>query len=124
MNWNQTSECQRAPDALNAIGQETVANPECVDHARVFLNQLEQFLVWQTEHTIGRLSQFLQAAFRQVLAMAAFAVERSRHTTQHQRTRTLGNARQRGTGTGPTTSAESCQYENDLELFAEGFDFI
>ena len=122
MDVNQTTVPQQAPDAAHAVGQQFVGQLKSFQHAGVFINQPEDFLVGQTDDAIGSGLELFQAALGQVEAAAAFAFEGQRHKSHHQRARCLGRLRQGRTETGAGPAAEARDDENHICAFAGRFE--
>ena len=122
MNLNQAGPREQPPDAAHALDQQAAGDAERVEHAGVFVNQLERLLARQADHAVGDGFQLLQTLLRLLLAAVAFALERQRHKRQHQRAGLLRRARQHGADAAARAAAQAGNDEDDIRAFARGLE--
>ena len=112
MNLNQAGPREQPPDAAHALDQQAAGDAERVEHAGVFVNQLEGLLARQANHAVGDGFQLFQALLRLLLAAVAFARERQRDKREHQRAGFLRGAREHGTDAAARAAAQAGDNEN------------
>ena len=72
------------PNAERAFDQQVHGRAEAVGEARVFIQQLERFLVRQTDHAIARELEMIESLLSLLLTAIALALERQRDKRQHE----------------------------------------
>ena len=122
VNLNQAGPREQLPDAAHALDQQAAGDAERVEHARVFVNELERFLARQADHAVGDGFQLLQALLRLLLAAVAFAFKRQRHKREHQRAGFLRGAREHRADAAARAAAEAGNDENHVRAVAGGFE--
>ena len=122
MNLNQAGAREQLPDAAHAFDEQSAGDAERVEHARVFVNELERFLVRQADDAVGDGFQLFQTLLRLLLAAVAFARKRQRDKRQHERAGFLGRAGQHGADAAARAAAKTGNDENDIRAFAGGFE--
>ena len=111
-------------DAVNAVGEEPVGSLESVNDTGVFLNQFEDLLIWEADNAIGNFLELVETLLREKLAAIAFALERNRDKSQHERTGCFSNAGQDRTDTRAGAATQPRQDKNKVDVFAEPLELL
>jgi hypothetical protein len=122
VNLDQARPREQPPDAAHALDEQLAGDAERVEHAGVFVNQLERFLARQANHAVGDGFELFQTLLRLLLAAVAFARERQGHKRQHQRAGFLRGPREHGADAAARAAAQAGDNENDVRAFAGGFE--
>src|SRR5882724_3851972 len=123
MNIEQSRVCQQSPHTAHSVSQQVTDQLECANNACVFINQLEYFLIRQTNHCVSCFPQCFDPIVGYVLPPPAFAIERGRSKTKRDCPRFPCHSRQHRADTCSRAATHPGDNENDSRALTNLFQF-